>query len=167
MKNFAKTLAGFIAGIAMVASLSFAANTFYAGYNAQTNQNGAVGLDVSGGTPPVVTGSTGCGTLTLQAGGTSTGSVKIGTFATTCALTLTLPVPTIVVSNAGGANGNGGGKVQTNSAAAPNGLLCTFYDSTTQILLVEAISSTTTACSSVTSTSIVTGDVIFYNIQAF
>lgn len=152
-----------LAGLVAISGAAFAANTFYTGYNPQTNQWGLPGLNVAGGAPlPVVTGSAGCGVLTAQVGGVSTGSVTIGTFATTCAITVTLAAPTIVVSS-----GLNDGKNAVNSAAAPNGLVCTFFDKTTQIVIVSAVGATTTACSSVTNTGMVTGDVIQFRVEAY
>lgn len=161
-KSTRSKVLGFLVGVSASLGLAFAANTFYTGFNPQTNQFGNNGLSVAGGLPPVVTGSTGCGTLTAQKGGTSTGSVTIGTFNTTCALTVTLAVPTIVVSS-----GLNDGKNAVNSAAAPAGLVCTFFDATTQIVIVSAVGATTTACSSVTNTGMVTGDVIQYRVEAY
>ncbi len=158
---FKSKLSGFVAGLALVGGLAFAANTFYAGYTPNTNQRGENGVPVAGGAVPVITGTAGCGTLTAQVGGTGTGSVTIGTFSSSCALTVTLPVPTIVVSS-----GNNDGKNAVNSAAAPNGIYCTFLDKTTPTDSVYAASSTTTACVTNTAT-MVTGDVIQFNIQAY
>lgn len=161
-KTFTSKLLGFVAGLALAGSLAVAANTFYAGYNPNTNSAGSLGLSVAGGPVPVVTGSGGCGTLSGQVGGTGRSSVVIGTFATTCALTVTLPVPTLVISS-----GNNDGKNATNSAAAPNGLVCSFFDKTTQIVIVSAIAATTTSCASVTNTGIVTGDVIQITVSGY
>ena len=151
-----------LAGTVAICGAALAVNTFYAGYNVSTNQEGHNGLYVAGGPLPVVTGSGGCGTLTGQVGGTSRSSVTIGTFATTCALTVTLAVPTVVVSS-----GNNDGKNATNSAAAPNGLVCSFFDKTTQIVIVSAVGATTTSCSSVTNTGMVTGDVIQITVGGY
>ncbi len=159
---FKSKVLGFLVGLTAVTGMAVAANTFYADFNPNTNQFGTKGLSVAGGILPVVTGTGGCGTLTGQVGGTSTGSVTIGTFATTCTLTVTLAAPTIVVSS-----GLNDGKNAVNSAAAPNGLVCTFFDKTTQIVIVSAVGATTTACSTTATTTMVTGDVIQYRVEAY
>ena len=161
-KSLKSKVLGFAVGLAACAGFAFAANVYTAGYVAQTNQNGFNGLLTAGGVVPVVTGSVGCGTLGAQTGGTSLSTVVIGTFATTCALTVTLPVPTVVVSS-----GLNDGRNAVNSAAAPNGIKCTFFDKTTQIVIVSAVGSTTTVCTSVTNTGIVTGDVIQITVEAY
>lgn len=162
MLKFKSKVLAVLAGLVATIGVATAANTFYSGFNPQTGQLGLTGLSTSGGLQPVVTGSVGCGTLTGQVGGASTLSVTIGTFATTCALTVTLAAPTIVVSS-----GLNDGKNAVNSAAAPNGLVCTFFDKTTQIVIVSAVGATTTVCTSVTNTGMVTGDVIQIRVEAY
>ena len=150
-----------LAGLVATAGVALAANTFYAGYNPATNANGTQGLDVTGGPVPVVTGTGGCGTITAVTGGTSAGQFTIGTFATSCAITLTLPVPTIVVSS-----GNNDGKNAVNSAAAPNGLFCIIQDLTTGADKTFQVSTTTTACV-FNAATFVTGDVLQYSIVGY
>jgi hypothetical protein len=176
MKTFLKTLTGriaaFVAGLAMVGTLVYAQSqgSFYAGYWPQTNQNGLVGTLVSGGTTPTVSGTTGCGTIASVKGGSSHGEFVIGTFATSCAITLTLPAPTIVVSNNGGTNGNGGGAVQTNSTALPNGLDCSIKDLTTGADTTYQVSysnSGTLASCTFNAATFVTGDKLLYSINGY
>ena len=137
MKNFAKTLGGFVAGLALVAGIAYATtspNLFYNGFNPQTNAQGIAGVLTAGGAVPTVSapgsGST-CsgGTLSVATGGAYAGQVTTST-CTTLVLQIKAAIPTIVVSNAGGANGNGGGAVQTNSPAPPTGGFCEFFDVT-------------------------------------
>ena len=74
MRNFKSKILGFLVGLSAVAGLAVAANTFYTGYNPNTNQLGQVGLMVAGGPVPVITGT--CGTIPAAVGGTSTFQVK-------------------------------------------------------------------------------------------
>lgn len=159
MKNFAKTIAGVVAGVALAAGLAFAANTYYAGYNPQTNANGVTGLVVSGGALPVVTQGGGTCTGIAVAGGTSAGTITVTT-SSSCVLTVTLPVPSIVVSS-----GNNDGKNATNSAAAPTGIVCTFTDTSNSGAVIASTGAvSTTVC---TSGAVASGHVISYVIQGF
>ena len=135
-----RSLVSLVAGL-VIATVAMAA---YIGFDAETGVQTFPGLNVSGGPAVVVTGTSGCGTLTLKAGGTYAGTVELGTFSSSCALTLTLP----------------------GSTAAPNGLHCTFNDVTTPGDSPTEASESTTACAS-TAGTLVTSDVITYNISAF
>ena len=84
----------------------------------------------------VVSGTAGCGTLATPKGGGTSGQVTLGTFAASCAITLTFPT------------------------AAPNGWNCKFNDLTTGVAVVYQATSTTTTCVSFASTTEVTADVI-------
>jgi hypothetical protein len=160
-KSLKLKVLAFLLGLTAVAGVATAANTFYAGFNPATNATGTIGTDVLGGPIPVVTGTAGCGTITAVTGGTSAGQFTLGTFTTSCAITITLPVPTFVVSS-----GNNDGKNAVNSAAAPNGLLCIIQDLTTGADKTYQVSTTTTACV-FNAATFVTGDVLQYSISAY
>jgi len=152
-------IAAVAAGVALAAGFAFAANTFYNGYNAATNSNGDLGLYVSGGATPVVTQGGGTCTGIAVVGGTSVGTITVTT-SSSCLLTVTLPVPSIVVSS-----GNNDGKNATNSAAAPNGIICTFTDtSNSGGVIASTAAVSTTSC---TSAAVTSGHVISYNIAGF
>ena len=156
-KSLKSKILGFLTGLALVGGLAFAANTFYVGYNPQTNQFGVGGLETYGGAPPVVTGT--CGTIPAAVGGTSLGQVTTAAV-TTCTLTFTLPVPTIVVSS-----GNNDGKNSVNSAAAPTGMFCQVFDLTHPA--VEVIATVTATACTTAAMTITAGDVIQYSLQAY
>ena len=139
MKKFTLGLA---AGLLAVIGLAVADANYY-GWNPSTNLEIMHGVLTSGGTQPAVTGVAGCGTLTAKVGGASVGSVTIGTFSSTCALTI------------------------TPATAALNGYHCTFTDRTTVAdSPTEAVTVSKTACSSTTGT-VVTGDVVVWTITGY
>lgn len=147
MKNFSKIVLGaFLATVLGMAGLALATNTgssIYFGYNPVTGLETTHGTDVSGGISPVITGSTGCGTLTLATvGGASAGTVTLGTFATSCTLTITFP------------------------SAAPNGWACFFNDLTTPADQPKQASTSTTTCVTTAGTQ-VTGDVIQWSAVGY
>jgi hypothetical protein len=138
-----KMLLCLAAGLLAVTGAVLADNaSAYFGWNPSTGLEVVHGSLVSGGVSPVVTGSTGCGTLTAKAGGASTGTVTIGTFATSCVITITFP------------------------SAAPNGWVCGFKDLTTPADSVTQASTSTTACASSAAT-MVTGDKLLYDAHGF
>jgi len=154
-KQFRSKLTGFLVGLAAVSGLAIAANTFYAGYTLETNQYGIPGLEVFGGIVPTITGSTGCGTLGTIKGGTSHGEFTIGTFATSCTLTLALPTNTGLAISTG-----------LPGVAVPNRVFCTFRDLTTPTDSITVASATTTGCVSGAAT-VATGDVIQYSVSGY
>jgi hypothetical protein len=166
MKNFLKSLPGkvaaFVAGAALVVGFTALAQTqgqFYAGYWPQTNQNGVNGLLTFGGTVPVVSGS--CGVVGPVVGGTSLGSVTTAGV-TSCTLTLTAPVPTIVVSS-----GLNDGKNAVNSAAVPTRVSCALKDITHPAVgILYSATPTATSCSFVVAT-ITAGDVLEYRMEGY
>ena len=165
LKSFKSKLAGFLVGISAAAGLAIAANTFYTGYNPNTNQQGFLGLEIFGGTVPLVTGTTGCGTISTPVGGTSRGEFTIGTFATSCAITITTPTVSFVVSS-----GNNDGKNAVNSSSVPNGMQCTLRDLTTGADTTYQVSYTvgTVASSCVfNAATFVTGDKLQYSIAGY
>lgn len=139
MKKF---LLGVAAGLIAVTGLALA--DVYYGYNPSTGLEVTHGALVDGGTAVVISGSSGCGTLTAKAAGADTGTVTIGTFSSSCAITLTFP------------------------SAAPNGWTCQFVDATTPAdspHITQASSSTTTCVG--TAGTIVTGDKLFFTARGF
>lgn len=147
-----KILGGLV-GLLAVAGIAFSANTFYAGYNPNTNQFGLNGIQVNGGTQPTFTGSS-CGTIGTVSGGTGGGEF-ITAAVTSCTITLNLPVPAIVVS--GGAPG----------AAVPTRLRCTLRDLTHPAAqAVYSAIPTTTTCAFATQT-ITAGDTLAYTIEGY
>lgn len=142
MKNLSKFVLGaFVAIVLGVAGLALADNTGSSvvfGWNPSTGLEVTHGADVSGGVSPVLTYSAGCGTVTAQAGGASAGTFTIGTFATSCTITITFP------------------------SAAPNGWFCTFNDLTTAADAPKQASTTTTNCVT-TAGTMVTGDKAVWN----
>jgi hypothetical protein len=147
MKTFSKILLGaFLATVLGFAGPALADNTgsaIYFGYNPATGLEFTHGADVSGGVSPVITGTAGCGTLTAKTtGGASAGSVTLGTFATSCTLTITFP------------------------SAAPNGWYCTFADLSVPTAFTEA-STTTTTCVTNVSTTATTGNVVVWNAVGY
>ena len=164
-KSLKSKILGFLTGLALVSGLAVAANTFYTGYNSNTNQQGFLGLEVFGGTPPVITGTAGCGTLTAPIGGSSRGEFTIGTFTTSCAITITTSTPTLVVSS-----GLNDGKNQVNSSSVPNGLLCTLKDLTTGTDVTYQVSysvGTTASACVFNAATFVTGDKLQYAIGGY
>lgn len=158
-KSFKSKVLGFLTGLALVGGTAFSANTFYTMFNPNTGQFGVPGLETYGGPTPVVSGT--CGTIGAVTGGTSAGQIATAAV-TSCTLTLTLPVPTLVISS-----GNNDGKNQVNSAAAPNGLVCTLQDITHPAAYVlYSAAPSTTACSFAAAT-ITAGDVMQYTISAY
>ena len=158
-KSLKSKILGFVTGLALVGGLAIAANTYYAGFNPATNQTGVNGILVAGGPVPAVTGT--CGTIGAVVGGTFKGTITTAGV-TSCALTLTLPTPSFVVSS-----GNNDGKNAVNSAAAPNGLSCALKDIThPAAAAIYASAPTTTACSFATQT-ITAGDVFEYTIEGY
>jgi hypothetical protein len=109
----------------------------YSGYNPATGLNSTYGSDVSIGPQPTFVFSAGCGTVVSKAGGASGGTFTIGTFATSCQITITFP------------------------SAAPNGWYCSFNDLSTPADAPKqsVTGSTTTACKTTAATA-VTGDVM-------
>ena len=181
MKKFLKVPAALVAALAMVVGLSYATtspNSFYAGFNAQTNAYGVTGTITAGGAAPVVSapgsGSTCSGGTLVVAGGATAGQVT-STTCTALTIKLTAAVPTIVVSNAGGANGNGGGAVQTNSPAPPTGGVCEFFDVTHLADTLQqgtfAFTGSGTSYTGYTCTSqamtVTAGDVVAYRITLY
>ena len=168
MKKFLKTLPGkvaaFVAGAALIVGFTVFAQTqgqFYTGYWPQTNQNGIPGLLVFGGPVPVVSGN--CGVIGAVVGGTSAGSIQTAGV-TSCTLTLTAPVPTIVVSS-----GLNDGKNAVNSAAVPTRVFCTLKDLTHPIAsggVLYASVPTSTSCSFVAAT-ITAGDILEYRFEGY
>lgn len=141
MKNFSKFVLGmFAAAVVGLSGLALADNTTgnYFGYNPNTNLLGEKGAMVSLGVSPAITGNGGCGTLASKTGGSSAGTFVLGTFATTCTLTITFP------------------------AAAPHGWVCTFNDRTTAAAVLRQASDSTTTCVTTASTAVVTADVISF-----
>lgn len=150
-KSLRSKLLGFVTGLAVVAGMAVAANTFYAGYRIETNQNGIPGLITAGGPVPTVTGT--CGTIPAAVGGTSTGQVTTAAV-TSCQLTFTLAA----VAGIGVLGGLPG-------VAAPTGIWCTVFDLTHPA--VEAIASTSTTTCVTGTMTITAGDVIQYHIEAY
>lgn len=139
IKNFLRGLNKWTA-LSLAALLGFGTMALaqtYVGYNPATGLNSTYGADVSIGSQPVITFSAGCGTVTAKVGGASGGQFTIGTFVTSCLVTITFP------------------------AAAPNGWYCSFNDLTTPADAPKQVTSgsTTTACATSAGT-VVTGDVI-------
>lgn len=156
---FKSKLLGFLAGLALVGGLAVAANTYYAGYLPQTNQTGVNGIEIAGGAVPIVTGT--CGTIGTVTGGTGAGEI-VTAAVTSCTLTLTLPVSTLVVSS-----GNNDGKNAVNSSAAPTRLRCSLKDIThPAAAAIYASAPTTTACSFAAQT-ITAGDTMAYEISGY
>ncbi len=125
MKNFAKTLAGFVAGIALVAGVAYATtspNSFYNGFNPQTNGYGINGVLTAGGAVPTVSAAGSGSTCSGGVVGPATGGAYAGQIATTVCTTLvvqfTAAVPTLVYSGS------------TNSPAPPTGGYCEMWDIT-------------------------------------
>lgn len=133
-----KKILGLLIGL-LVATAALAIDY---GWNPVTGLEAFHGALVSQGTLPTISGTGGCGTLTAKTGGPSSGTVTIGTFATSCTLTLTFPT------------------------AAPNGWNCTFGDLTTPADAVPQATSTTTTCVT-TAATMVTGDTIKYMALGF
>ena len=133
-----KKLGLFLAGL-LVATVASAA--VYYGYNPVTGLEAFHGTPVSGGNPPVVSGT--CGTLGAITGGAGTFTVATAGV-TTCTLTVTIP------------------------SAAPNGVFCVFVDETTvaDATNMHQASHNATSCTSNAAT-IVAGDTILVEINAF
>jgi len=110
-------------------------NTFYNGFNPQTNGYGLNGVPTAGGTVPTVSapgsGSTcGSGTISAATGGAFAGQVTTAT-CTTLVLQISGAIPGLVYSGAPGTNGTGNAYPnQTNSPAPPTGGICIFVDAT-------------------------------------
>lgn len=132
-----KKLFAATAGVLFAASLAWGA--VYFGWNPSTGLETTHGTDVSGGPPPVVSGT--CGTFGTQLGGASVGEVIAGAV-TTCTITLTFP------------------------SAAPTGWMCQFQDLTTPADSVKQASYTTTSCTS-TAATIVASDKIQYTVTGY
>lgn len=143
MKKFTQFLVGaFAAALIGVAGLAVADNTGssnYFGFNPSTGLSGERGPLVALGVSPTVTGVTGCGTLTALTGGGTAGTVTLGTFTTTCTLTITFPSP------------------------APHGWICTFNDRVTAAAVLRQASDSTTTCVTAANTSMVTADVVSFS----
>lgn len=141
-----KTLKGFlVALVLLVAGLAGStaqAQTYY-GYNPVTGLEVMHGSDVSGGNAPVFTFSAGCGTVTANKAGAYAGTFTLGTFATSCTVTLTFP------------------------GAVTGGWYCVFGDQTTAAGVLRQASNTTTQCVTAASTTVVTGDVIVWTAVGF
>jgi hypothetical protein len=147
-KLFGKTglLAATAALVVLAIAASFApsvaqAQTYY-GWNPNTGLEVTHGADVSGGVMPALTFSTGCGTVISKAGGATAGTFTLGTFATSCTITITFP------------------------SAAPNGWFCTFNDLTTPADIPKQASTSTTTCVTTAGTQ-VTGDTILFNAVGY
>jgi hypothetical protein len=127
MKKLLCKIATLVAGLALASSMAFATtnpNSFYAGFNQQTEQNGINGLIVSGGPAPGAAASTcSSGSVTVL-GGASYGQATTAT-CTTLVLVLTGTISSLVVSD-----GLNDGKNATNSSTPPNGAICLSYDVT-------------------------------------
>ena len=133
MKTFARKLAAFVAGLALVGIAAATTNpnaTFYAGYSQQTTLNGFNGLFVSGGPAPTTAGST-CASGTVVAKGGATAGELDTTVCTSLTVVLKGAVSGLVVSQAPPPTSNspyfGAG---TNSSSPPNGAICESYDIT-------------------------------------
>ena len=145
MKSF-RSLLTLLGAMAVTSAALATAVVAVIGYVPETGVQGFPGLVVSGGTNSVVTGNSGCGTITATAGGVMGGTFTLGTFTTTCTITVTLAA----------------------GYAAPNGLFCQFIDVTNPgDQPKQKSTSTTTACVTAANTSLNTGDVITYYIAAF
>lgn len=141
MRNLSK----FVLGAFVAVLLGFAgvadAQTYY-GWNPVTGLEVTHGADVSGGVQPVLSYSGGCGTVVSAAGGASAGTFTIGTFSTSCTITITFP------------------------SAAPNGWFCTFNDLTTPADAPKQTSTTTTNCVT-TAGTLVTADKVAWNAVGY
>ncbi len=142
MKIFNRFRASVLATLAGLAVFGAALAVDY-GWNPSTGLEAFHGALISQGTLPTITGSAGCGTLTAKVGGPSAGSVTIGTFSSSCVLTLTFP------------------------SASPNGWFCRWNDLTTAAGLMIQASTTTTTCVSNASAVVVTGDTIVWSAMGF
>jgi hypothetical protein len=164
MKNFAKTFAGVVAGIALAAGLAYAVTptAYTAGFRQEGNANGLNGLVVSGPTAPVTTGSTcASGTLTVT-GGATAGQVATTT-CTTLVLVLTGSVSSLVVSS-----GLNDGKNATNSSTPPNGAVCLAFDETHYAAIGGTYAATATSYTcTYASATITASDVIKYVILGY
>ncbi len=141
-----------IGGLAALFATVALASAFYVGYNPLTGQTGVVGVPVATGTMPTLNAGTSCGTLaTVQAselGGS--GTVSFVANATTCTLSLTMPL----------------GQGATAASPAPNGVFCVFIDETHPADIISQASHTTTTCTSSAAT-VVSGDTILVEINEF
>lgn len=143
MKSFAKVLLSVFASLVVfgLGAAPAEAQVYY-GYNPSTGLEVTHGADVAGGVLPVFTYSAGCGTVVSVVGGASAGTFTIGTFATSCTITITFP------------------------SAAPNGWFCTFNDLTTPADAPKQASTTTTNCVT-TAGTLVTADKVAWNAVGY
>jgi hypothetical protein len=137
MKKFLKFVAAFAAGLTLAgaALATTSPNSYYGGFNPQTNGYGLPGVLTAGGSVPTVSapgsGSTcGSGTISVATGGAFAGQVTTAT-CTTLVLQISGAIPGLVYSGAPGTNGTGNAYPnQTNSPAPPTGGICIFVDAT-------------------------------------
>lgn len=174
MKTFLKALVGSAAALVAASVLTFgtaAAQNADVGFNPTTSLQGFPGLDVSLGTPPVMTG---CNTSApTYKGGASAGKITtVGT--TTCAAVLTWTIPALGTGGVAGSAGSG----YSQAAFAPTltGVQCWLVDLTTVAdLFTQAATAYTAPTATVagsisctfTSRAIVSGDVLLYTAAAF
>ncbi len=132
MKILSK-LTAVVAGLVLASGVALATtspNSFYAGFNPQTNGNGFTGAIVAGGPPPTATTSTCSGGTVVVTGGTFAGVAKTTT-CTSLVLVLTAANSTLAYSNAPPPTSNSPYfGTQTNSPAPPHGGFCFGHDET-------------------------------------
>lgn len=162
--------------LGLVAAFGFAgfatAQNADVGFSPTTNLQGFPGLDVSLGSPPVMTG---CNTSAPSyKGGASAGQITTVGTTTGCAPVLTWSIPAL---GAGGVAGTaGGGYGQAAFAPTLTGVQCWLIDLTTVAdLFTQSATAYTAPTATVkgsltctfTSRTIVSGDVLLYTAAAF
>lgn len=154
--KFRSLIFGVLLAVAGVAG----ASAFYVGFDPTTNLSGFPGIPVATGQMPTLSGA-GCGTLaTVQASEVGGGGiVQFTANATTCTITLTVPiVPRPPVTVAFG--------VPASPTPVPNGLFCVPVDETHVATAASQTAHTTTSCT-VSLTGVTSGDLILVEINGF